>query len=112
MAGDAVVGEEVRRVGEDEVDAVFGDGGEDFEAVAVEDFDVMGGVVKDGGGEGSAPRLTLFARDADPCRIVSVKGSVFCSLGGFAQWDGWIVDRMGTSVNKTGGKGGEQTASR
>ena len=54
MAGDAVVGEEVGRVGEDEVDAGFGDGGEDVEAVALEDFDVVLGVVEDRGGEGSA----------------------------------------------------------
>ena len=45
---------EVGRVGEDEVDAGCGDGGEDVEAVALEDFDVMLGVVEDGGGEGGA----------------------------------------------------------
>ena len=54
VAGDAVVGEEVGRVGEDEVDAGWGDGGEDVEAVALEDFDVVLGVVEDGGGEGPA----------------------------------------------------------
>jgi hypothetical protein len=54
VAGDAIVGEEVGRVGEDEVDAGFGDGGEDVEAVALEDFDVVLGVVEDGGGEGGA----------------------------------------------------------
>src|ERR1700746_2923957 len=54
VAGDAVVGEEVGRVGEDEVDAGCGDGGEDVEAVALEDFDVVLGVVEDGGGKGSA----------------------------------------------------------
>jgi len=54
VAGDAVVGEEVGRVGEDEVDAGCGDGGEDVEAVALEDFDVVLGVVEDGGGEGGA----------------------------------------------------------
>src|SRR5579862_3892427 len=53
VAGDAVVGEEVGRVGEDEVDAGCGDGGEDVEAVALEDFDVVLGVVEDGGGVGS-----------------------------------------------------------
>src|SRR5579864_6427554 len=52
VAGDAVVGEEVGRVGEDEVDAGWGDGGEDVEAVALEDFDVMLGVVEDGGAGG------------------------------------------------------------
>ena len=30
VAGDAAVGEEVGRVGEDEVDGIFRDGGEDF----------------------------------------------------------------------------------
>ena len=52
VAGDAVVGEEVGRVGEDEVDAGCRDGGEDIEAVALEDFDVVPGVVEDGRGEG------------------------------------------------------------
>ena len=54
MAGDAVVGEEVGRVGEDEVDAGCGDGGEDVEAVALEDFDVVLGVLEGGVGEGPA----------------------------------------------------------
>jgi hypothetical protein len=48
VAGDAAVGEEVGRVGEDEVDGVFGDGGEDGEAVALKDFDVVFGVVEGG----------------------------------------------------------------
>jgi hypothetical protein len=51
VAGDAAVGEEVGRVGEDEVDGGGGDGGEDLEAVAVEDFDVMARVVEGGFGE-------------------------------------------------------------
>ena len=34
-----------------------GDGGEDVEAVALEDFDVVLGVVEDGGGEGGARRF-------------------------------------------------------
>jgi hypothetical protein len=62
VAGDAIVGEEVGRVGEDEVDAGFGDGGEDVEAVALEDFDVVLGVVEDGGGEGGELRIRLVAR--------------------------------------------------
>ena len=49
MAGDAVVGEEVGRVGEDEVDAGFGDAGENVEAIALEDFEVMFGILEDGG---------------------------------------------------------------
>ncbi len=51
VAGDATVGEEVGRVGEDEVDGGGGDGGEDLEAVAVKDFDVMARVVEGGFGE-------------------------------------------------------------
>src|SRR6266850_288132 len=51
VAGDAAVGEEVGRVGEDEVDGGFGDLGEEFEAVAVVDAEVMFGVVEGGGGE-------------------------------------------------------------
>ena len=52
VAGDAAVGEEIRRVGEEEVDTGFGGkGGEDFEAVALVDFDVMFWVVKDGLGQ-------------------------------------------------------------
>ncbi len=51
VAGDAAVGEEVGRVGEDEVDGRCGDGGEDFEAVALVEAEVVLGVVEDGGGE-------------------------------------------------------------
>ncbi len=51
VAGDAAVGEEVGRVGEDEVDGRFGDEGEEAEAVAEEDFEVMPGVFEGGGGE-------------------------------------------------------------
>jgi len=51
VAGDAAVGEEIGRVGEDEVDGGVGDLGEDFEAVALVDAEVMFGVVEDGGGE-------------------------------------------------------------
>ena len=51
VAGDAAVGEEIGRVGEDQVDAGFGNCGEDFEAVALEDFDVMFWVVEDGRGQ-------------------------------------------------------------
>ncbi len=51
VAGDAAVGEEVGRVGEDEVDGGFGNLGEEFEAVAVVDAEVMFGVVEGGGGK-------------------------------------------------------------
>ena len=46
VAGDAAVGEEVRRVGEDEVDGGRGDLGEDVEAVALVDAEVVFGVVE------------------------------------------------------------------
>src|SRR6202521_318059 len=51
VAGDAAIGEEVGRVGEDEVDGGFGDLGEEVEAVALVDAEVMLGVVEGGGGE-------------------------------------------------------------
>jgi len=51
VAGDAAVGEEIGRVGEDEVDGGVGDLGEDFEAVALEDAEVVFGVVEGGSGE-------------------------------------------------------------
>ena len=51
VAGDAVVGEEVGRVGEDEVDGIFWQGGEDIEAIALEDADVMLVIAEDGGGK-------------------------------------------------------------
>jgi len=51
VAGDAAVGEEVGRVGEDEVDGIFGDGGEDIEAVALVEAEVVFGVVECGSGE-------------------------------------------------------------
>ena len=41
VAGDAAVGEEVGRVGEDEVDGGLGDEGEEFETVAVVEADVV-----------------------------------------------------------------------
>jgi len=48
VAGDAAVGEEVGRVGEDEVDGGFGEEGEEFEGVAVVEADVVARVVEDG----------------------------------------------------------------
>lgn len=51
VAGDAAVGEEVGRVGEDEVHGIFGEGGEDGEAVALKDFDVVLRVVEGGFGK-------------------------------------------------------------
>lgn len=51
VAGDPVVGEKIRRVGENQVHAFFGNFCEDFEAVALENFDVMFWVVEDGRGE-------------------------------------------------------------
>src|SRR6185437_11550234 len=51
VAGAAAVGEEVGRVGEDEVDGFGGECGEDLEAVAMEDFDVVARVVEGGIGE-------------------------------------------------------------
>jgi len=49
VTGDAAVGEEVGRVGEDEVDGRFGDEGEEFEAIALIEAEVMLGVVEDRG---------------------------------------------------------------
>jgi hypothetical protein len=46
VAGDAAVGEEVGRVGEDQVNGEFGDGGENFQAVALVDLDVMLAILK------------------------------------------------------------------
>ena len=46
VAGDAAVGEEVRRVGEDEVEGFVGDVLEDFEAIAVVETEVVLGIVK------------------------------------------------------------------
>ena len=51
VAGDSVVGEEIGRVGENQVHAGFGNFCQDFQAVALEDFDVMFGVVENGRGE-------------------------------------------------------------
>ncbi len=51
VAGDAAVGEEIRRVGEDEVDGGFGDFFQNFETVAVVEADVVFYIVKDGGWE-------------------------------------------------------------
>jgi len=51
VAGDSVVGEEIGRVSENQVHAGFGNFCEDFEAIALEDFDVMFWVVEDGRGQ-------------------------------------------------------------
>src|SRR5258707_4601575 len=51
VAGDSAVGEEVGRVGEDEVDGGFGDLGEEVEAVGLVDAEVVFGVVEGGGGK-------------------------------------------------------------
>jgi hypothetical protein len=51
VAGDAAVGKEIGRVGEDEVDGIFGDFFEDFAAVALIDAEVVFGVVEGGSGE-------------------------------------------------------------
>ena len=59
MAGDAAVGEEVRRVGEDEVDGVVGDVFEDLEAVTMVEADVVFGVVKSGSGEARGKELEM-----------------------------------------------------
>jgi len=73
MAGDSVVGKKIRRVGENQVHAGFGNFGEDFEAVALENFDVMFWVVEDGGGER---------------RVGSRSGWCGIQLGGFAHSGG------------------------
>jgi len=51
VAGDSVIGEKIRRVGENQVHAAFGNFGEDFEAVALENFDVMLVIAEDGCGQ-------------------------------------------------------------
>ena len=51
VAGDSVVGEKIRRVGENQVHAGFGNFCEDFEAIALENFDVMFWVMEDGRGQ-------------------------------------------------------------
>src|SRR5579862_4453438 len=81
VAGDAVVGEEVGRVGEDEVDAACRDGGEDVEAVALEDFDVVLGVVEDGGGEGSAFAEASARQIGGGCGGALGGGAVSAGLG-------------------------------
>ncbi len=80
MAGDAIVGEEVGRVGEDEVDGVGGDFFEDFQAIALEDFDVMLGVVEDGGGEPSFAKASAFAKAT---ARLGRDGGRFRHVGGF-----------------------------
>ena len=52
VAGDPAVGKEIGGIGEDEVDGVFWNSGEDFQAIALIDFDVMQWVVEDRGGQG------------------------------------------------------------
>ena len=49
VAGDAAIGKEIGRVGEDEVNGFGGHDGENFAAVALENFDVVRAVVEGGG---------------------------------------------------------------
>jgi hypothetical protein len=51
VAGDAAVGEEVGRVGENEVDGILRNRGEDFQAIALVEAKVVFGVVESGGRE-------------------------------------------------------------
>ena len=46
MAGDAVIGKEIGRVGENQVDAICGNGGENLQAITLINLDVVVGVVK------------------------------------------------------------------
>jgi hypothetical protein len=66
VAGDAVAGEEVGRGGEDEVDGGFGEGGEDFEGVALVDAEVVLVVADDRSGERRAPLDVARDRPLDP----------------------------------------------
>lgn len=50
VAGDAAIGEEIRRIGEDEVDGGFGDVLQNFEAVTLVEAEVVFGVVECQGG--------------------------------------------------------------
>ena len=76
VAGDSVVGEEIGRVGENQVHAGFGNFCQDFQAVALEDFDVMFGVVEDRSGE------ARFIAWSDWCGI---KLSGFAHSGGLGR---------------------------
>jgi hypothetical protein len=51
VAGDAVVGEEIRRVGKNQVNAIGGDSGQNFQAIALVNLEVVLGVVKDRRGQ-------------------------------------------------------------
>src|SRR5579859_5182412 len=62
VAGDAAVGEEVGRVGEDEVDGIWGKGGEDFQAIALVEAEVVSGVVEDWGWKRCGHKLQAKSR--------------------------------------------------
>ncbi len=62
VAGDTTVGEEVGRVSEDEVDGGFGDDGEEVEAVALVDAEVMFGVVEGGSWKIHRAEVARWAR--------------------------------------------------
>ena len=97
VAGDAVVGEEVGRVGEDEVDAGFRDGGENVEAVALEDFDVVLGVVEDWFGEASAFAYAT-ARQVGGGGGVGVGGWCCENRSGFGHGLGMNDDQVGSLI--------------
>jgi hypothetical protein len=62
LAGDAAIGEEIGRVGKDEVDGIFWNGGKDIEAVAEIDAEVMFGVLEGGSGETARHELSIKER--------------------------------------------------
>jgi hypothetical protein len=76
VAGDAAVGEEVGRVGEDEVDGILRDVLKDFEAIALVDAEVVFGVVESGGWESGGG----FGHDDD--QSGSLITTVMVSSGG------------------------------
>jgi hypothetical protein len=80
VAGDAVVGEEVGRVGEDEVDGVFGECGEDIEAIALVDADVVFIVAEDGGRQRPGGSLGS-ARDGLRCARCGCGGGLVGRAG-------------------------------
>ncbi len=95
VAGDAAVGEEVRRVSEDQVDGGFRDGGEDFQAVALVDTEVMLGVV-----EGWSWKSGHFLDEARPTRKPGVWGTRTINEGAQPGVAVPLIDQSGSLIRR------------
>jgi len=104
VAGDAAVGEEVGRVGEDEVDGIFRKQRQKFQAIALVEAQVVLGVIKDGRGKGGhGIGANQEHRQEGLCHRIDRSGSLI-------KWE-W-ESREGEGRRREEGKSGTQRTQR